>query len=194
MTFHDLVRRARSIRRFVESEPVPEAVLRELVDIARLVPSGGNQQPLRYRLVHGAEVRQLDPLVAWAGLLKGWGGPKPGERPAGFILILSDAAKPQPPQTDIGIAAQTIQLAAAERGYGACMMGSIKREEIRRVLGIPDAWAVQLAIALGRPAEKVVLEDVGTGGETRYYRTPDDMHHVPKRRVDDVLIPPVQPK
>lgn len=187
MIFRDLVRGARTIRRFVESEAVPEAVLLELVDIARIVPSGGNQQPLRYRIVCGAEARRLDPLVAWAALLKDWGGPRPGERPTGFIIMLSAAGKPQP-QTDIGIAAQTIQLAAAERGYGACMMGSIKREEIHRALEIPEEWAVILVIALGRPAETVVLEDPGPGGETRYYRTPDEVHHVPKRRLEDVLI------
>ena len=188
MTFHDLVRKARTIRRFAESDPVPEAVMRELVDIARIVPSGGNQQPLRYLIVHGADVRKLDPLVAWAGLLKDWGGPKQGERPTGFIIILSAAGKPQAPLTDIGIAAQTIQLAAAERGYGACIMGSIKRDEIHRVLGIPGEWAVQLAIALGKPGEKVVLEEAAPGGGTAYYRTPDQIHHVPKRRLEDVLV------
>ncbi len=188
MEFHKLVRQARSVRRFVESEPVPESVLRELVDIARIVPCGGNQQPLRYRIVHGAEARTLDPLVAWAGLLKEWGGPKPGERPTGFIIILAAADKPQAPQTDIGIAAQTIQLAAAERGYGVCMMGAIKREDIHRVLGIPDAWAVHLAVAVGRPAETIVLEELPAGGDPRYYRTADGVHHVPKRRLEDVLI------
>ena len=187
MPFTDLVRQARTIRRFVECEPVPEAALRQLVDLARLVPSGGNQQPLRYRLVHGEAVRLLDPLVAWAAALKDWGGPKPGERPAGFILVLSAAGKP-PPHTDIGIAAQTIQLAAAEKGYGACMMGSIQREKIHRALALPEAWAVQLAIALGRPAETVVLEDLPPSGETRYYRTEDGVHHVPKRRLNEVLV------
>lgn len=187
MSFADLVRQARTFRRFVESDPVPKDALRRLVDLARLVPSGGNLQPLRYRIVHGLEARQLDPLVAWAGLLKDWGGPKPGERPTAFIIILSAAGKP-PAHADIGIAAQTIQLAAAELGFGACMMGSIKRKEIHKVLGIPDAWDVQLAIALGRPAETVVLENLPPDGNTGYYRTPDGVHHVPKRSLADVLI------
>jgi nitroreductase len=188
VSFHDLVRRARTVRRFVESEPVPEAVLRELVDIARLVPSGGNQQPLRYRIVQGEDARLLDPLVAWAALLKDWKGPQPGERPTGFIVILSASGKPQAPLVDIGIAAQTIQLAAAERGYGACIMGSIKREEIQRVLGIAAEWAVHLVVALGRPGETVVLEDAEPGGGTAYYRTPDGVHHVPKRSLETVLL------
>lgn len=187
MSFADLVRKARTTRRFAESDPVPENVLRGLVDVARLVPSGNNLQPLRYRIVHGLEARQLDRLVAWAGLLKDWSGPKPGERPTAFIVLLSETGKP-PAQTDIGIAAQTIQLAAAEQGFGACMMGSIKRKEIHQVLGIPDAWDVQLAIALGRPAETVMLENLPPDGNTGYYRTPDGVHHVPKRSLADVLI------
>ena len=188
MEFADLVRKARTIRRFVENEPIPETSLRQLIDVARFVPSGGNQQPLRYRLAHGDEARKLDPFVAWAAALKDWGGPGPGERPAAFIIILSAAGKP-PPHTDIGIAAQTIQLAAAAMGYGACMLGSIRRDEIRGVLAIPEAWGVQLAIALGRPAETVVLEDLPPGGETRYYRTPDGVHHVPKRRLEEAQLP-----
>ena len=188
MHMNDLVRRARTIRRFVESDPVPESLLRDLVDIARLVPCGGNQQPLRYRLVQGPEARLLDPLVAWATMLKDWGGPRVGERPTGFIVILAAADRTQAPLTDIGIAAQTIHLAAAERGYGACMLGAIKREAIHNVLNLPPEWAVHLAIAIGRPAETVVIEDLAPGGETRYYRTPDGVHHVPKRRLEDALI------
>jgi hypothetical protein len=67
-------------------------------------------------------------------------------------------------------------------------MGSIKREEIQRVLGIAAEWAVHLVVALGRPGETVVLEDAEPGGGTAYYRTPDGVHHVPKRSLETVLL------
>ncbi len=134
------------------------------------------------------DARSPGSKVAWAAMLKEWGGPRPGERPTGFVAILAAADRPQAPLTDIGIAAQTIQLAAAELGYGACMMGAIKRDEIHRVLEIPQEWAVHLVVALGRPAETVVLEELLPGSDPRYYRTPDGVHHVPKRRLEDVLV------
>ncbi len=184
----DLVKKARSHRRFLESDPIPPETLRELVDIARLAPCGGNQQPLRYRIVTGDECAAVFPYIAWAGALKDWEGPAEGERPTGYIAILSSADRNSPPHADMGIAAQTIQLAATDLGYAACMLGAIKRPEIHKALGLPDAWAVNLLVALGRPGETVVIEDLAPGGDTAYYRTPDGIHHVPKRTLDEVLV------
>src|SRR5690242_17348893 len=105
MKFLELVKKARSFRRFVEAEPVPPEVLRELVDLVRYVPSAGNQHPLRNRIVSDAVDRQsVFAHLEWAGLLKDWRGPKEGERPTGYILILSAMGKN--PGIDIGIAAQ----------------------------------------------------------------------------------------
>ena len=184
--FADLVKKARSIRRFDEQDPIPPDTLRELVDIARLVPSAGNHQPLRYCLISSTEDRQrLFPSLAWAGALKDWDGPGPGERPTGYILILSRReAGP-----DLGIAAQTIQLAAVSLGYGACMLGAIKRDQIKKDLSLPAHLHLNLVIALGRPAETVVLEPLPEDGSTNYWRSADGGHHVPKRSLEDVLLP-----
>ena len=94
MDFANLLRRARSIRRFREGEAVTRDDLLTLVDLARLSPSGGNAQPLRYWLVAGVEASAMFPYTAWAALLPSWGGPKPSERPAGYVLILTAAGKP----------------------------------------------------------------------------------------------------
>ncbi len=186
--FKELVRNARSFRRFREDEPVSLDILRELVDMARLVPCGGNQQPLRYRIVHGNDCARVFPHLAWAAALKDWDGPGPGERPTGYIIILSSAGRKNPPNTDIGIAAQTIQLGATHLGFGACQLGSIKRDLIHRDLGIPNEWAVNLVIAIGKPGETVVIEDLAPGAPTAYFRTSDNVHHVPKRTLDEVLV------
>ncbi len=182
----DLVRKARTIRRFDQSQPIGESVLRDLIDAARLSPCGGNIQSLRYRIVFSsAECDAVFPLVAWAGALKEWPGPAEGERPTGYIAICGG----QGGDADVGIAGQTIQLMASELGFGACMMGSIKRDAIKSTLGIPDALSVKLVVALGVPAEEVVLEDAHEGEDLNYYRTPDDKHHVPKLGLEDVLLP-----
>lgn len=181
----DLVRKARSIRRFDEVNPITEETLRSLVDMARLSPCGANLQLLRYRIVfEKQECDAVFPFLAWAAALKDWPGPVEGQRPTGYIVILGEGT----PDVNTGIVAQTIQLAAAEMGYGACMLGSIQRDRIKKVLNVPDPYRVNLVVALGKPAEKVVIEEVSAGADLNYYRTADEVHHVPKLQLKDVLI------
>ncbi len=187
--FADLVKQARSYRRFKESDPVSLETLKQLVDVARLAPSAGNKQPLRFRLVAGREgLEKVFPCLIWAALLKEWRGPVEGERPTGYIVLVS-AADQGSPDWDLGIIGQTLQLAAAERGYGACMLGSIRREQLQDNLALPKNWAIRLVVAVGRPGETIVLEDVPAyDGPTAYYRTSDGAHHVPKRKLADLLV------
>lgn len=183
--FADLVRQARTYRRFDESARIPAETLRDLVDVARIVPCGGNSQKLRYMIVtHPEDCAKLFPNLAWAGALKDWPGPAEGERPTGYIIILSEANAGH----NVGIAAQTIQLAAAEAGFGCCMMGAIKRDDIKAAFHIPDAMNVHLVLALGKPAETVVLEPIPADGSTAYWRSEDGVHHVPKRGLEEVLV------
>ncbi len=183
--FKDLCLKARSIRRFDESTPITDTELRELVDIARITSCGGNQQPLRYRIVSGPSAcSAIFPFIAWAGALKDWGGPVEGERPTGYIAIVSKGEH----NTDVGIAAQTLHLAAAEKGYGCCMLGAIRRSRIAAELEIPADHTIDLLLSFVTPGESVVLEDVDAAIDLKYYRTEDGLHHVPKLKLDDVII------
>jgi nitroreductase len=185
----DLVLKTRSYRRFVEKRPVPEAVLRELVDLGRLSASGANMQPLKYILSFDPRRNALVfPHLEWAGYLKGWGGPAEGERPSAYIVILGDRQVRESAGCDHGIAAQSIMLGAAERGLGGCMIGSIHRDALRAALGIPARYDILLVLALGEPAETVRLETVGENGDIRYWRDAAGVHHVPKRRLEDVFL------
>lgn len=185
MIFAELVRKARTHRRFDESQPITRDELRQFVDIVRLTSNGGNQQPLRYRIVTGKdECAKVFPHTAWAGSIPEWSGPAEGERPTGYIAILSKRAA----KTDSGIAAATLQYAAAANGYATCILGAIKRPVIKEVLSIGDPYEILLLVAFGKPGETVVIDDIHEGDEISYYRTPDGTHHVPKLALDDVLI------
>ena len=185
MIFKELVRKARTIRRFDQSATIPAETLRGLVDMARLSPCGGNSQKLRYMVVSAAdECAKLFPKLAWAAALKDWPGPAEGERPTAYIIILSESD----PGHNVGIAAQTIQLGATEAGYGACMIGSIRRDEIKKDFNIPERMNVHLVIALGKPAETVVIEPMPENGSVAYWRSKDGLHHVPKRSLDEVIV------
>jgi nitroreductase len=184
----DLILKNRSYRRFRQDTPVTLETLRELVELARFSASVSNRQPLKYILCCDPEVNARIFLhLAWAGFLADWGGPAQDERPTAYIIILNDKTIAKVPGVDHGIAAQSIMLGASERGLGGCMVGSIEKGGLRKVLGIPDQYEILLVLALGKPAEKVVIEDVGADGSYRYYRDKNDVHHVPKRTLDELI-------
>ena len=184
----ELVRRGRSVRRFRQAEAVPIETLEGLVELARLAPSAGNKQPLKYALSCAPGMNtQIFACLGWAAYLKDWPGPAEGERPAAYIVVLGDTALGASFDCDLGIAAQTIVLAAAEQGLGACMIGSIDRGALGRAIATGPGLKVLLVIALGRPGEEIVLETVGADGDVRYWRDARGVHHVPKRRLQEVV-------
>jgi len=185
----DLVKADRSYRRFHQEKPIDYEILKSLVNLGRLSPSAANLQPLKYMISNDPKLNaQIFPALAWAGYLKDWAGPAEGERPSAYIIILGDTQIRQGFGCDHGIAAQSVMLGAAEKGIGGCMIGSIQRDDLRRVLNIPERYDILLVLALGYPNEKVVLEEVGPDGNIRYYRDAEDVHHVPKRTLDEVVV------
>ena len=193
--FHELVEGARTYRRY-SGESVSEDVLCELVDAARLSPCGNNMQLLRFRVVSADDAdaaQRIFTHLHWAGALKDWDGPEPGERPGGYIVVcLPEKLAANPIRLiDTGIASQSIVLAAATRGLGACMHKSYDAS-LADVLGLAESgYAVSMVIALGPRAEKVVLEPSTTDHGLVYWREPDGSHHVPKLSLSDLLIQPV---
>lgn len=185
----ELVLKNRSFRRFDSGVSVTENTLLELVDLARLSPSGANKQPLKYFLSTKPEINQrIFQHLAWAAYLKDWPGPGEGERPAAYIIILGDRRISSSFGCDHGIAAQSILLGAVEKGLGGCMIASIDRKGLQKSLNLPEDLEILLVIALGKPVEKVILETVDAGGDIKYWRDDQKQHHVPKRPLKDIII------
>ena len=184
----ELVMQNRSCRRFYQNEAVKRETLMELVDLARLSASGANLQSLKYILCCEPERNKVVfPLLGWAGYITDWPGPVEGERPAAYVIILGDTEISKNFFCDHGIAAQTILLGAREKGLGGCMHGSIKQDELRKVLGITERYQIMLVISLGKPKEEVVLEEMKEG-DVKYWRDKKGVHHVPKRKLEEIII------
>ena len=189
MMIKDLIIKNRSVRRFQENVAVERETLRELVDLARLSASAANMQPLKYVLSCEPERNaHVFRHIGWAGYLKDWPGPAKGERPAAYIIILGDTEISEFTDCDHGIAAQSILLGAAEKGLAGCMIGTVRRKELSAALEIPPRYKILLVLALGKPAEKVVLETAGPDGNIEYWRDADGVHHVPKRPLDELIL------
>ena len=184
----ELIRKNRSFRRFHQDEAISENDLREMVDNARLTPSGRNAQTLRYLLSNTPEMNaRIFPSLSWAGYLTGWGGPGEGERPAAYIVILNDDRISKTYFCDHGIASMAILLTAVEKGYGGCIIASVKSDAVREALDIPEDYSIVQIIALGKPAETVVIDPM-IDDDVKYWRDANDVHHVPKRNLEDIII------
>ncbi len=185
----DLVLQNRSCRRFHQEAAVEGAVLRELVDLARLSASGANRQPLKFALSTApAQNARIFPCLHWAAYLKDWVGPEEGERPAAYVIILGDKEIADNFGVDHGIAAQSIMLGAVEQGLRGCILSSVERARLHEVLAIPERYEILLVLALGKPAETVVVDVVDADGNIRYWRDAESVHHVPKRSLEDLIL------
>jgi nitroreductase len=186
----DLILKNRSYRRFDANVAIGEDTLRDLVDLARLSNSAANLQPLKFILsCEPAKNAMIFEHLSWAGYLEDWPGPAPNERPVAYIIILGDTRIRDPIDCDHGIAAAGILLGAVEKGLGGCMIGSIARETLHRQLSLPDPLKILLVIALGKPAETVVLDSTeATRGSIRYWRDEKGTHHVPKRPLSELIL------
>lgn len=186
--FKELVKKSRSFRRFCQDQAIDREVLAELVDLARLAPSGANLQPLKYLIADTVETSHLIfPHLGWAGYIPDWKEPVEGERPAAYVIVLLDRRIRKTPGCDHGIAAQTIMLGAREKGLGGCMIGNINRPELQAALKLPEHFEILLVLALGIPKEIVQLEPLAADGDIKYYRSVDEVHHVPKRSLGEII-------
>jgi nitroreductase len=185
----ELVRKNRSHRRFYQDVPIKLETLRELVDLGRLSASAMNLQPLKYMLSCDPKKNALIfPNLGWARYLKDWEGPEEGERPSAYIIMLLDTQISQSTICDQGIAAQSVLLGATEKGLGGCMIATVNRKELSKLLNIEPRYEIVLVIALGKPKETVVIEKIGPDGDVKYWRDEQRVHHLPKRALDDVII------
>jgi nitroreductase len=185
----DIVQRSRSYRRFDQSARIPISTLRDLVELMRFTPSGRNLQPLKYLLVSTEEAcAKVFPQLSWAGYLEDWDGPEEGERPSAYVIVLGDTTISTNYGIDPGLAIQTLLLGAVEQGLGGCIIATVRRKELVALLEIPPQFDVLYVIALGKPVETVVVDPVKEDGDIKYWRDAEQVHHVPKRTLSELIV------
>jgi nitroreductase len=181
---YEKIRKRRSIRKYLQ-KAVPEEALLKCVDAARVSPSGGNLQPLRYVIVNDPKLlKQVFSTLSWAVYLPDY-YPTEEEMPRAYIVILPDK-NGRTPIHDASIAAMSISVVAYDAGLGSCILGSVDREKLREILKVPEGLAVALVVALGYPAENPVVEPV-KGGDIKYWLDENGVLHVPKRDLKDII-------
>ncbi len=188
----DLVLKNRSYRGFDETRSISREELIDIVEYARISPASVNKQPLKYRLVYQNEdLEKLRPEAKWAKALAHLNLPYEGKQPTAFIAICQDITIDDALaryQKDIGIVAEVMLLRAVEMGLGGCMIGNFGSQSVSDALDLEEHLKPMLLVAIGKPDDEIVLVNMEDSGDTLYYRDKNDVHYVPKRSIEDIII------
>jgi len=185
MDVYETVLSRRTIRRF-KQKPIDADLLKRFVNAARVAPSAANFQPLEYFIVSEKKLcERLFETLGWAGYLKPKWMPDESERPMAYIVILVREDLNKYYKWDVGLSAENIMLTAEEEKIGSCLLLNINREKLRKILDIPNSLYIDSVIALGYKSETAVIEEMIDSVE--YYRDENEVLHVPKRKLDDIL-------
>ncbi|MDD3839907.1 MAG: nitroreductase family protein [Clostridia bacterium] len=187
MKLYDAIENRRTIRKFRQKK-IDREIIGKLIHCARIAPSGANLQPLKYIVVDDPErVESVFSTLKWAGYIAPEGNPKEGQRPVAYIIVVVDTKiRKLGAERDVGAAVQNILLAAHAEGLGSCWIGSVDRKRLAQDLDIDPRYIIDSVIALGYPAEKSIYED--EQGSIEYYKDSNHVMHVPKRKLEDILI------
>ena len=182
MTTFELIKKRRTIRKFKQKK-IPEKILINCLEAARLAPSSRNQQPLEYILIT-KNLEKVFKTVGWAADLKD-GEPKKNEKPTAYILVVANKDINPNCQHDVGLAVENIILTALENNVASCILGSADKEKLSQNFNIPQSYQVELVVALGYPAHKSIAEE--SNGKIKYWIDENEVWHIPKRRLEDII-------
>jgi len=186
MNFYDVILSRRSIRQFKPDSLEREALVR-IVEAGRLAPSAANLQPLEFMIVDDRDIRaRFFPCLKWAAYIAPQGNPRPGQEPAAYVVVLvNTAVREKMFEYDVGAAVENMILTALADGIGSCWLISIDREKAAQILGVPEGFRIDSVLALGRPAESPVVEELKDSA--KYWKDDEGRLHVPKRPLVRVL-------
>lgn len=187
-----LIQQTRTFRRFASGKKLDADMMGLLIDLARLGGSARNGQPFQFMAIVNRDIcDRIFPHLGWAGYLPDWQGPAIDERPQGYILCFLNQERlnvsPTDAMIDLGIFTQNILLGATSLGFGGCRIGSFS-PKVANLFTLPSHLSLKLIIALGKAGESVVLEKSRTEDDTRYWRDETQVHHVPKRPLEELLV------
>lgn len=182
-----LIENNRTCRRFDRGFEVTYDMFVKLIELARLSASSANLQTLRFAFADKQKAETVFDNIKWAGYIKD-GAPEESQKPPCYILVLNDNDYAKADLTTAGIAMQSILLGAVEMGLKGCIFGSVNRKKLAEKLQLSSKTEILNVIALGKPAEKTVIEDINKGGSIKYWRDKEGVFHVPKIITKELII------
>jgi nitroreductase len=196
----EAIRARRSIRLY-KPDPVPEELLRQVLDAAHWAPSAANLQPWQFVVVTDAGLRRELGKHARIFILRF----KHVEHAPVVIAILGNPAASRWHRIDCSLAGANIMLAAHALGLGTCWIGAFYKDRVQKTLGIPAGLDVVGLITLGFPDEtpaappRLDLDDIVHRERFQVGRAPTLAHRLTRsgvyslrRRLRSVVAPRVK--
>lgn len=149
MDVAEAIRTKRAVRQF-RDEPLPEQVVRAILNAGRRSQSSKNSQAWQFIAVRDREIlKALSTCGEWAGHLAG--------AALGVAILIPDPQAKFQHLVDCGQAAAFMQLAAWELGVGSCPASIYQPEKAREILSFPAEWHLRLALSFGYPLDQTVV-------------------------------------
>ncbi len=150
MELMKVIEKRRSVREY-QSREVSDEILNRILEAARLAPSARNRQPWKFIVVRDPKRRRE---LAEAARNQSFIGKAP-------VVIVGVALDPNHIMSsgvpayavNMGISMEHIALAAQNEGLGTCWIGGFSQEEVKKILGVPDAYKVACLMPMGYPAD-----------------------------------------
>src|SRR5205823_14544850 len=140
METFDAIRTVLAVRHFKDT-PIPEPIVRQIVEAGRLTASAGNSQPWHFIVVRDKEtLRRLGQLAST--------GPYIPQAPLAIVVAMNRGPLAD---SDGSRAIQDMILVAWSQGVGSNWVGYNNLPEVNRLLGIPEEAWVLAALAFGHP-------------------------------------------
>ena len=185
-TLDNLLLKNRSTRGYdVEFEVKPD-VLRKIIAVNTKIASARNQQVLRFKPVAGgSEADFVLKNIKLGGALPELHLPIKGTEPKAFIIVCSSVEETKYVDIDLGISLQSMLLKAVEIGLNGIIVCAFDKNQIKESFHLKHNPLAILAI--GKSAEKFCLEEISETQNHNYYRDENNVHIVPKVRLDDLI-------
>ena len=190
MNLKKLLEWRRSYRKFDEEKEISKEDIDGILSSIKFASCANNRQFLRFISVESKDkVLEIFDNTRWAASLPNDAGrPKEGERPVYFIAILSDKEKKLKfDGVDQGLVISNLTLAAAERGIGSCIIGSVVDDKMREILSYDDRYTCSLVVAFGYPKLESSIKEIDLGEDQSYYLDDHGNYVVPKYKLDDIV-------
>lgn len=190
MNLEKLLEWRRSYRKFDEERELTKEDIDGILSSIKFASCANNRQFLRFISVESKEkVLEIFDNTRWAASLpNGAGRPKECERPVYFIAILSDKEKKLKfDGVDQGLVISNLTLAAAERGIGSCIIGSVLDDKMREILSYDDRYTCSLVVAFGYPKIESSIKEIDLEEDQSYYLDENGNYVVPKYKLDDIV-------
>lgn len=151
MEVHEAILERYSVRSY-QDRPIPQGLVMQLLEAAKMAPSASNRQPFKLVVVTRKDLQEELALAANKQSFV-------AEAPVVFAMVALEPERLMSCEVpayavDLAIVLDHITLMATAKGLGSCWIGAFSQEKVKEILKIPSQYKVAGLLPVGYPAEE----------------------------------------